>query len=271
MATSWWPAQKALDLLELEFEGGDAGATTATIGNALAAAIADGGLVAHETGDVESALRTSTSVLEMNTRSVSCARHNGADELRGERRRRSLHCMGANAEVRPLRMQPRRKPQACPRRKYPSASHFHWRWLRPSLRDRLRGAGRPDLACCEAPVKLLWSREEDMRHDFYRPAARARYRAGLAADGSLLGIDVVGACDSIVAHARHPAREGGRHECRRSPGSRAWRAELADPARSCRVTAAGWNVARRPKPFAERLLQGVVHGRTRARRRLRPI
>ena len=42
VATSWWPAQKALDLLELEFEGGDAGATTATIGNALAAAIADG-------------------------------------------------------------------------------------------------------------------------------------------------------------------------------------------------------------------------------------
>jgi isoquinoline 1-oxidoreductase beta subunit len=33
------------------------------------------------------------------------------------------------------------------------------------------------------PVQTLWSREEDMRHDFYRPAAMARMTAGLDADG----------------------------------------------------------------------------------------
>ena len=33
------------------------------------------------------------------------------------------------------------------------------------------------------PVKLLWSREEDMTHDFYRPATLARLTALLAADG----------------------------------------------------------------------------------------
>src|ERR1700730_4947349 len=33
------------------------------------------------------------------------------------------------------------------------------------------------------PVKVLWSREEDMRHDFYRPAAMARMTAGLDATG----------------------------------------------------------------------------------------
>ena len=32
------------------------------------------------------------------------------------------------------------------------------------------------------PVKLTWSREEDMTHDFYRPAAMARFR-GAVADG----------------------------------------------------------------------------------------
>ena len=38
-----------------------------------------------------------------------------------------------------------------------------------------------------APVRLIWSREDDIRHDQYRPAARHQLRAGLAADGSPVG------------------------------------------------------------------------------------
>jgi isoquinoline 1-oxidoreductase beta subunit len=33
------------------------------------------------------------------------------------------------------------------------------------------------------PVKLLWSREEDMRHDFYRPVSMAKFAAGLDGAG----------------------------------------------------------------------------------------
>jgi len=33
------------------------------------------------------------------------------------------------------------------------------------------------------PVKLVWTREEDMRHDRYRPQAALRFKAGLGADG----------------------------------------------------------------------------------------
>ena len=40
------------------------------------------------------------------------------------------------------------------------------------------------------PVKLIWSREEDMQHDFYRPASAARLRAGLDSNGKLTGWDV---------------------------------------------------------------------------------
>lgn len=46
----------------------------------------------------------------------------------------------------------------------------------------------------EAPVKLIWSREEDVQHDFYRPAMLMRVRAGLAEQGRgaarLAGLDV---------------------------------------------------------------------------------
>lgn len=44
----------------------------------------------------------------------------------------------------------------------------------------------------EGPVKLIWSREQDMQHSTYRTMARARMRARLAADGlpSLLRAEV---------------------------------------------------------------------------------
>ena len=36
------------------------------------------------------------------------------------------------------------------------------------------------------PVQLIWSREEDVRQDFYRPAVTSRFRAGLDAQGNLI-------------------------------------------------------------------------------------
>lgn len=39
------------------------------------------------------------------------------------------------------------------------------------------------------PVQLQWSREDDMRHDFYRPAGWHRFKAGLDGDGRMTAFD----------------------------------------------------------------------------------
>jgi isoquinoline 1-oxidoreductase beta subunit len=40
------------------------------------------------------------------------------------------------------------------------------------------------------PVKLIWSREEDIQHDFYRPISMCKLSAGLDEKGKLVGIHV---------------------------------------------------------------------------------
>ena len=37
----------------------------------------------------------------------------------------------------------------------------------------------------DSPVQVLWTREEDMRHDLYRPAAYAKFEGGVDADGNI--------------------------------------------------------------------------------------
>lgn len=50
-----------------------------------------------------------------------------------------------------------------------------------------------------APVQLFWSREEDMAHDFYRPAYVARCKAGFDAAGALVAWQTVTAGSSMGA------------------------------------------------------------------------
>src|SRR5439155_109931 len=49
------------------------------------------------------------------------------------------------------------------------------------------------------PVKLVWTREEDIRHDFYRPVAMARMIAGLDANGTPIAWKIRTAGQSIIA------------------------------------------------------------------------
>ena len=56
------------------------------------------------------------------------------------------------------------------------------------------------------PVKLMWSREEDMQHGFYRPASVVRMRGGLDAQGNVTAMHTVIACPSILVSIGRPER-----------------------------------------------------------------
>jgi isoquinoline 1-oxidoreductase beta subunit len=62
------------------------------------------------------------------------------------------------------------------------------------------------------PVKLIWSREEDMAHDFYRPISQCKMSAGLDADGNLVGLSVRVSGQSINAWLSPGQIKGGKDE-----------------------------------------------------------
>jgi isoquinoline 1-oxidoreductase beta subunit len=62
----------------------------------------------------------------------------------------------------------------------------------------------------DVPIKLIWSREEDQAHDFYRPISQCRLSAGFDADGKLTGLHVRVSGQSINATLNQAAIVNGR-------------------------------------------------------------
>ena len=59
------------------------------------------------------------------------------------------------------------------------------------------------------PVKLIWSREEDMQHGFYRPITQAKMSAGLDAAGNVTGLHMRISGQSILSHLIPTALKNG--------------------------------------------------------------
>ena len=54
------------------------------------------------------------------------------------------------------------------------------------------------MACEGQPVQLSWSREEDMKHDFYRPMHLAKFQASLNEKGEVTSLRIKSAGDAIT-------------------------------------------------------------------------
>jgi isoquinoline 1-oxidoreductase beta subunit len=59
------------------------------------------------------------------------------------------------------------------------------------------------------PVKLMWSREEDMQHGYYRPASLVKMKAGLDGEGNVVAFEAKISCPSILALLRPEAIQKG--------------------------------------------------------------
>ena len=120
------------------------------------------------------------------------------------------------------------------------------------------------------PIKLLWSREEDMTHGRYHPITQCKLVGAFDKDNNLTGLHMRISGQSILApcapqrlepDGRDPVTFQGLNPARRD-GVRLHRAEPADRPRHAQPARPGGLLARREHQ-PERDLRRMLHGRAR--------
>jgi len=189
LADSWWQAKKARDALEIDWDpGANAGLSNATITAGLANALATRSAeakVARNDGDADAALASAQRKLEAVYELPMLAHatlepQNCTVVLQGD----EIH-LHVPTQVQQIAQQAAAKAAGVP----PEKVFVHTTYLGGGFGRRLEVDFIP--AAVEAaraanrPVKLLWTREDDTTHDYYRPPYRHRCTAALESDGGL--------------------------------------------------------------------------------------
>ena len=188
VADGYWRALKAVRALQPKFEDTGKGAETsdtiyAAIGKAL-----DGGESnnLHSSGKGADALRGAAKVVEAEYR-VPFLAHATMEPMNATARIADGRCEVWTGVQDPLSA---RKTASEASGLKPEQVTIHNQQLGGGFGRRLPGvmdfvdqAVRIAKETAPAPVKLIWSREEDIQHDFYRPAVVGRYQAALTDSG----------------------------------------------------------------------------------------
>jgi isoquinoline 1-oxidoreductase beta subunit len=208
VADSWWRAKKALETMAIIWDNGpNTKTSSATIAQFLKEGLdADQAFIGNKAGDAKSALAGAAKVVEavysypyqahatmepMNATAIYtadrcrvwCPTQNGEAAL------------AAVAEVSGLPV------TKCDVYKTYLGGGFG----RRGQTDYVRQAVTIAKTMPGTPIKLLWSREEDMTHDFYHPVTQCKMRAGLDADNKLIALHMRISGQSILATV-FPAR-----------------------------------------------------------------
>ena len=183
VAETFWQAQNAVHALKIQWKGGDAGLSSESIMAHYAGKIQEDGVCVRKDGDAEEAMKRADrriqAVYELPYQAHACPEP-----------------MNCTAYVLPDRCEVWAPTQAQePAREVAAritglplrAVQVHTPFVgggfgRRYMPDFVAEAVRLSKAV-KAPVKVIWSREEDMRNDHYRPAFYNWMEAGLDRDG----------------------------------------------------------------------------------------
>ena len=208
VADTYWHAVKARDLLQIVWdEGANAGLSTAAMFAGTQAALASGKPIPHKkVGDADAAVASAAKVVraEYRTQNLSHAPMEPMNytahyqpQTQGDR----IHLVG-----------PTQWPDAV---QGAVAKMLELKVENVAVENTFLGGGfgrRIDFdyilqaaqiakAVPGKPVKLVWSREDDMQHDFYRPLAVHQLAAALGADGKPAALTWRVASQSVTARA----------------------------------------------------------------------
>jgi isoquinoline 1-oxidoreductase subunit beta len=200
IADSWWQAKQARDALEVQWASGpNAKLTNASIKAGLKSASSGKGKSVRGEGDVDGALRASGRRVEAAYELPMLAHatlepQNCTAEFRDD----GCHVY-VPTQVQQLAQQVAAKAAGLPLEKV----FIHTTFLGGGFGRRLDSDFIPAaVECAKAagkPVKVLWTREDDMTHDKYRPPARNTMSAGFDAAGKLNAVKVHLVAPSITS------------------------------------------------------------------------
>ncbi|MGD8588600.1 MAG: molybdopterin-dependent oxidoreductase, partial [Chromatiales bacterium] len=187
IAEHFWAAKQGRDALQIDWDPGpNAGLDSNTINAEFAKAIDTEGVVERNDGDVAAALKVAAKTLEA-VYTVPYQAHACMEPMNATADLRADGCdIYAPTQGQTSAQDAGIKISGLPREKV----RVHTTYLGGGFGRR----GNQDyvveaLECSKAvgkPVKVIWTREDDMLYDQYRPATYNRLRGGVDADGRIL-------------------------------------------------------------------------------------
>jgi len=228
VADTWWQAKSALDVLPIMWEEGpNAAASSATIAASLQEGLtATDSYAFRNEGDAPKAIEGAAKKIEAvyGTPFLSHAAMepmNCTARVTAERGEIWVPTQNAEGSLAALAEEAGLKLEQCEAYCLDLGGGFG---RRGSTQDFVRYAVAIAKQIPGTPIKLIWSREEDTTHDFYRPISQCKLSAGLDESGRLVGLHVRLSGQSINAFA-NPALIKGKGDARQLQG---WAAEPGD-------------------------------------------
>ena len=216
VADTWWRAKAALDALPIVWdEGPSASQSSATIGERLAE-----GLTASEAytfrseGDALKAIEGAANRVDAFYRTPFLAHAtmepmNCTAKISADRAECWVPSQNAEASLAALSEQSGVPLNRCEVYRHDLGGGFG---RRGGAQDYVRQAVAIAKQFPDVPVKMIWSREEDMAHDFYRPISHCKLTAGLDDRGQLVGLHVRVSGQSINAFVNPALIAGGKDD-----------------------------------------------------------